>query len=110
MESAIILARLEKYEGRVPHMYRCTGGEVTIGIGHAILNPDDALRLAWAVAGRAPTPDEIHADYARVAAAEKGMVAKAYAPLSKIRMENAAIDSLVASDVQRFTDLLASAL
>ena len=29
MNSSLILTRLEKFEGRIPYMYRCTGGEVT---------------------------------------------------------------------------------
>ncbi|MBZ5725330.1 MAG: hypothetical protein LAP87_10060 [Acidobacteriia bacterium] len=29
MDLAAAAARLRKFEGSVPHMYRCTGGEVT---------------------------------------------------------------------------------
>ena len=42
MDSSLVIPRVEKFEGRVPLMYRCTGGEVTIGIGHAIQSPADA--------------------------------------------------------------------
>src|SRR4051812_42966490 len=66
MDQSAILKRLEKFEGRVRHMYRCTGGEVTAGIGHAILRDLDALELQWTIDGRAATPAEIHADYAAV--------------------------------------------
>ena len=110
MDTALILARLERFEGRVPHMYVCTGGEVTIGIGHAILNAEDALHLTWVLDGRAATSAEIGADYARVAAAPKGLAANGYASLSRCRMENGAIDALAAADVERFASGVAAAL
>ena len=91
-------------------MYLCTGGDVTVGIGHAILQPADALPLAWGIAGRAATPAEIAADYASVAAAHKGLVAGAYASLTQCRMADADIDALVSADVTRFETSLAAVL
>ena len=44
MDSSLILARLEKFEGRIPYMYRCTGGEVTIG-----LEPGAPVIARWPV-------------------------------------------------------------
>jgi GH24 family phage-related lysozyme (muramidase) len=108
MDQAFVLARLERFEGRIPHMYRCTGGEVTIGIGHAILSPEDATKLGWMVDGRAATPDEVRAGYARVASAEMGLVASRYAPLSACRMPDIAIDALAASDVDAFSSQIAA--
>ena len=98
MDTAGVLARLERFEGRIPHMYRCTGGEVTIGSGHAIMTPADALQLAWETAA-----DQVAAGYAAVAAAPKGLVASHYAALSVCRMNNAAIDQLAVADIARFT-------
>ena len=97
MNIPFVLARLEKFEGRVPHMYRCTGGEVTIGIGHAIQTADDAVLLTWSVDG-----GDAAADHARVAAAQMGLVASSYAALSRCRMSDAAIDALAAADVTKF--------
>jgi len=110
MDAATIIARLERFEGRVPHMYRCTGGAVTIGIGHAIPSADDAAALNWVVGGRAATPDEIRADYERIAATPKGLVASSYAPLSRCRMTDPVIDALAAGDVVRFAANVAAAL
>lgn len=110
MDTALILARLERFEGRVPHMYVCTGGEVTIGIGHAVQNAEEAVRLAWILDGRAAIPAEIAADFARVAAAPKGLAANGYATLSRCRMQNDAIDTLAAADVVRFAAGVAAAL
>lgn len=110
MDQGLVLVRLEKFEGRIPYMYRCTGGEVTVGIGHAIPSGGDAVALDWNVNGQAPTPDQVRADYAKVAAAAKGLVAKTYQPLSQCRMTDAAIDALAAGDVTKFTGLIAAAL
>jgi GH24 family phage-related lysozyme (muramidase) len=110
MDSSLVIPRVEKFEGRVPHMYRCTGGEVTIGIGHAIQTPADALTLAWSIDGRPATAAEIQAGYASVAAAQIGLVAKAYAPLSQCRIADSDIDALIAADVTRFETSLAAAL
>jgi GH24 family phage-related lysozyme (muramidase) len=110
MDNTFVIPRVESFEGRVPHMYLCTGGEITVGIGHAIATPTDALKLTWSIDGRAATDDEIQADYASVAGAQKGLLAKSYAPLTKCRMADADIDALIESDVSRFESLLAAAL
>src|SRR5437016_3795863 len=110
MDTSLILERLEKFEGRIPYMYRCTGGEVTVGIGHAILSAADAPALTWNIDGRPATANEIAADYARVAAEPDGQVATHYKPLSRCRMTDAAIDALAAGDIARFSALIAAAL
>jgi GH24 family phage-related lysozyme (muramidase) len=110
MDTKLIISRLESFEGRVPHMYVCTGGEVTIGIGHAIQTPAAAPLLKWSVDGRPATDDEIRSGYARVAAAGKGHTAVFYAPLSPCRMADADIDALVSGDVEKFEASLATAL
>lgn len=110
MDTALVLARLNTFEGRIPYMYRCTGGEVTVGIGHAIPTADDAVKLSWMLGSRPATPDEVRADYARIAATPKGQVASAYAPLTTCRMPNGAIDTLVAGDIAIFTGKLAARL
>ena len=110
MDPALVIPRLESFEGRVPYMYVCTGGEVTIGIGHAIQTPADALQLTWSTDGRPATAAEIQAGYASVAAAGKGRVASAYAPLSQCRMADADIDALVSGYVDEFETSLAAAL
>jgi len=105
MDTADVRARLEKFEGRVPWMYRCTGGEVTVGIGHAIHSAADAQKLTWDTGA-----DQAAAAYAVIAGAPKGQVAKNYAPLTTCRMSNDAIDALTAADIDAFTAQLRAAL
>ena len=97
MDTADVRARLEKFEGRVPWMYRCTGGEVTVGIGHAIHSAADAQKLTWDTAA-----DQAAAAFGIIAGAPKGQVAKNYAPLTTCRMSNDAIDALTAADIDAF--------
>jgi GH24 family phage-related lysozyme (muramidase) len=110
MNIPFVLARLEKFEGCIPHMYRCTGGEVTIGIGHAIHTAEDALELSWAVDGDGIQAEQVRADYARVAGAQKGQAASSYAALSHCRLSDAAVDALAAADVARFAEGVARVL
>lgn len=110
MNTSLILTRLEKFEGRIPYMYRCTGGEVTIGIGHAIQSAADAHTLPWKLNGQPAAAAAISADYATIAAQPKGLVATHYEPLSRCRMTNDAIDALAAADIARFSGLIANAL
>ena len=110
MDPSLVIPRLESFEGRVPHMYLCTGGKVTVGIGHAIETAAEALKLTWSIQGRPATGAEIQGDYANVAAAQQGLVAKAYAPFTQSRMADADIDALIVADVTRFAASLAAAL
>jgi lysozyme len=103
MDRVAVVARLKKFEGCVSNMYRCTGGEVTIGVGHAIPNSGEASRLSWNMGGAA-------ADFERVAAAPKGMPASAYAGLTQCRMSSGDIEALVEADVQSFEAQLGAAL
>lgn len=91
-------------------MYRCTGGKVTVGIGHAIETPAEAVALSWSIDGRPAADSEIQTDWASIAAAQMNLAAAAYAPLTQCRMAPADITALVAADVARFETKLAAAL
>ena len=100
-----VIARLRQFEGCVPYMYRCTGGDVTVGLGHAIPSPADAAQLSWA-----ESADSTQSDWAAVAAAPKGQVASSYASLTTCRMSDDAINQLATADVQSFTESLQAKL
>jgi GH24 family phage-related lysozyme (muramidase) len=110
MNSANVIARLNKFEGSVPYMYRCTGGEVTIGVGHAIQNSQEASQLSWNIGGTPAGPAQAQADFAKIAGTPKGWVASQYANLTQCRMLSADIDALLLSDIERFASQLAAAL
>lgn len=105
-----VILRLCRCEGSVAHMYRCTGGEVTIGVGHAIASADAACKLAWQF-GDANAPDDlVRRDYQTVAAADKGMLAARYAGLSSCRMAPGEIARVLADDIDSFSAQLVEAL
>jgi GH24 family phage-related lysozyme (muramidase) len=91
-------------------MYKCTGGDVTIGIGHALQTAADAARLPWQLNNTAADAEQVQSDFAAVAAAPKGQVAAAYARLTRCRMRADDLERLVAADVQSFQAQLAGAL
>lgn len=97
-----VLARLLNFEGSVAYMYRCTGGDVTAGMGHAMITSGDAVRLNWQISGRSATPEEVIADFGKVAAAPKGNLAKFYEPLSQCRLATDYISSLAGQDIDAF--------
>jgi GH24 family phage-related lysozyme (muramidase) len=102
---AIIVKKLEQYEGRVPHLYRDTVGVVTVGVGHAVPSPAAAASLAlWTVKDGKPlapaTPDQILADYQMVIAQPAAMAAGRYK--HQLVMQDAAINQLRDADLQGF--------
>ena len=103
-----VLDRLRGFEGCVSYLYRCTGGEVTIGIGHALADAAAAAQLAWVIAERPALPGEVQADYAKVAAAPKGMLAAKYAPLTQCRLDQDTINQLADADIAYFESRLAA--
>jgi lysozyme len=110
MDRAIVFERLKKFEGSIPHMYRCTGGPVTIGIGHSMPGSRAAAKLSWMVGGAAASASVVEADFRKVAAAAKGLVASKYAPLTTCRMDNATIERLAFEDIESFEKKLQAAL
>jgi GH24 family phage-related lysozyme (muramidase) len=110
MTYANVIARLKQFEGYVSYMYRCTGGEVTIGAGHAIPAAADAGKLKWSIAGTSATPEQAQSDFAKIAAAPIGWVASGYENLTQCRMSADDIDALLLADVALFETKLAAAL
>jgi GH24 family phage-related lysozyme (muramidase) len=106
MNESNVAQRLHKAEGRIRHMYKCTGGVVTVGVGHAIGSFNDARAFRFMVDGRAATDAEIRADFETVAAAPKGMVAEHYEGLTRCRLPEDEIDRIVSYDIGQFTRTL----
>jgi GH24 family phage-related lysozyme (muramidase) len=103
-----VIARLEKFEGRVPYMYRSIGGTVAIGAGHAIPSATDASKLSWVKGTRPATKEEIETDYSAVAAAPTGMMAWSYETLTFCRMSDEALNQLIVADLQQLIYSLAA--
>src|SRR5437879_12918239 len=100
MDRIAVIARLQQFEGCIGHMYKCTRGEVTIGIGHALPTAADAMSLSWQIDGAPAPADRVTPDYEAVATAAKGRAAATYAHLTQCRLTAEDAQKLVAADVQ----------
>lgn len=72
------LLKLAEFEGAIPWMYRDTVGKMTVAIGRMLPDAPAAQALPFQVAGRAATPVEIAAEFARVEALPMGRPAQFY--------------------------------
>lgn len=99
MDRATAAQRLKKFEGSTSYMYRCTGGEVTVGVGHAIFDSAHAIEIPWT---GAPAPARIAADFSRIAAAEKGFPAPHYEGFTQCRLGGESVDLLLLADIAVF--------
>lgn len=99
MDRTSAAERLKKFEGSTAYMYRCTGGEVTIGVGHAISDAAHAQVLSWT---GAPAATMVAADFMRVAEASKGFPSDRYEGLTQCRLSTGAIDTLLLQDIDAF--------
>jgi GH24 family phage-related lysozyme (muramidase) len=102
MDEERVLARLQSFEGSTVFMYRCTGGEVTTGVGHAMPSAADAIKLNWQINGRAASSAEVTTDFGKVAAAALGMLAADYEPLTQCRLNAGDVASMATADIAAF--------
>jgi GH24 family phage-related lysozyme (muramidase) len=96
------LAKLKEFEGCVPWMYRDTVGKVTVGVGLMLPDAKAAEALPFVVGGRAATPEEIAAEYARVDAMAIGRASAFYKIPSALVLTQQTIDAKLSSVLARF--------
>ncbi|WP_351008463.1 hypothetical protein [Shewanella sp. S1-58-MNA-CIBAN-0166] len=107
----ILKKNLEKYEGRVPHMYLDSVGQVTVGIGHMMTDVQAAQKVPFVVSSsRVPATaqqieDEfnlIKAQWVRVQGAQKLPNAAYYKKFTKLELLNTDIDVIRDSHIVNF--------
>jgi len=96
MDYAAIASRLVRFEGSTDYMYLCTGGEVTVGVGHAVFSESYACALKWR---GTPAAAIVTEDWTRVKAATMGLAASQYRNLTQCRMDAGDIDKLLDADI-----------
>ncbi|ROQ17966.1 MULTISPECIES: glycoside hydrolase family protein [Marinimicrobium] len=102
-EKAILRKNLEKYEGKVSHMYLDSKGFVTVGIGHLLSTVASAQLLAFKNSKNLPaTQEEIKADYDSVKKQPANRLASMYKKHTKLRLPDAEIDKLTNKHIQSF--------
>lgn len=102
-ERSILRRKLEQYEGRVPHMYLDTDGNVTVGVGHLLATVEAARELPFRTASqRKATPQRVSEEFREIAAQPKGYTASWYGGFTDLVLSNADIDRLTERHIDSF--------
>ncbi len=83
-------------------MYRDTVGKVTVGVGLMLPDAKAAAALPFVVGGRAATPEEIAAEYARVEAMAMGRASSFYKTPTSLVLTQQTIDAKLTSVLAGF--------
>lgn len=97
MNIDVVAKRLIEFEGKTSYMYRCTGGEVTIGVGHAIPSAEAAAGLLWSASAETAAHD-----WQTIHSCQSGHVAEYYEEWTTARMNGDGIDRLLQMDIALF--------
>ena len=91
-------------EGNIPHMYLCTEGFVTVGIGNMFPNVNSALSLPFVnrTTSNPATQDEIKTDFEEVGKQPKGLYAPKYRKFTKLDRPDPQINWLFQKRVDEF--------
>lgn len=98
LDFTTIQQHFERFEGRIHHMYLCTGDRVTVGIGHMIPSAEEAAKLQFGAA----TKEVIEADWRRVAGMQAGRLAQFYRRAGAPIMHDVEIMRIFREDIDQF--------
>jgi GH24 family phage-related lysozyme (muramidase) len=102
-EKKTLRMNLEKYEGKVPHMYLDSVGYVTVGVGHLLSSVAAAQALAFRNSKNVPaTRDEIKADYEAVKKQPPNRLAAMYKKYTELTLPTVDIDKLTDKHIESF--------
>ena len=103
-EKQILREALEKYEGKIEHMYLDTKGYVTVGVGHLLKDvaAAQALNFIHQSGGQEATAEEVNTDYDTVKKQPKGLFASSYKQYTKLALSSADIDALTDGHISSF--------
>jgi GH24 family phage-related lysozyme (muramidase) len=99
----LIVKMLEGFEGRVRHMYLCSAGAITVGVGHNFCgNLQAAKKLPWLLKSEPSElakPDEVDADWNAVKLSLPGKPMSYYDKRTKLFISQRTIDKLRDEDI-----------
>lgn len=102
-ERRLVREAINRFEGRVPHMYLDTVGKVTVGVGHLLTSASSAARLPFVDEhGAAAVGTAIELEYATVAVLTKGLRASAYRRHTRLSLPDSEIDRLTDQHLKSF--------
>jgi len=100
-------SKMEKYEGKINHMYLDSKGLVTVGVGHLLKDLASAQKLNFKKSNGMPaSKDEIKADYETVKKQSKNRVAIFYKKHAKLVLHEADINMLTNKHIDVFENEL----
>ena len=100
------LIQLMKFEGSVSWMYLDTVGKVTVGVGLMLPDAAAAQVLPFQAAGEAATPEQIAADFHRVAGLPKGKLPNFYRVAGSVELDQATITAKLRDILNSFEEKL----
>jgi GH24 family phage-related lysozyme (muramidase) len=91
-------------EGNIPHMYLCSKGYVTVGIGNMMpdANAASALPFVNRTTNNSATKAEVAADFAAVSKQVKGKVARQYRQFTALDLPDVQINWLFQKRIEEF--------
>lgn len=107
-----LAVNLERYEGRVPHLYLDRRGHVTVGVGHHVQNRNEMARLTMMTGGagvpmQAATLKQKQDEFDTIAKLPANREAGLYEKHTKLMMRDQDIDGLLHEHIDSFYGSLA---
>ncbi|MCF6212154.1 MAG: hypothetical protein L3J88_12405 [Gammaproteobacteria bacterium] len=103
IEKATLRAKMEKYEGKISHMYLDSKGFVTVGVGHLLKGLANAQKLNFKKNNNFPaSKDEIKTDYEAVKKQPKNRLASFYKNYVKLKLLDLDINTLTNKHIDSF--------
>ncbi len=102
-EKSTLRKKLEKYEGKITHMYLDSKGFVTVGVGHLLKDLASAQKLSFKKSNNTPaSKDEIKLDYEAVKKQPKNRLASFYKNHTTLKLSETDINALTDKHIDSF--------
>ena len=103
VEKTKLRAKMEKYEGKVSHMYLDSKGLVTVGVGHLLKDLASAQKLNFKKSNNMPaSKNEIKVDYDAVKKQPKDRAARSYKKHVELKLLDADMNTLTNKHIDSF--------
>ena len=103
IEKDTLRTNMEKYEGKISHMYLDSKGYVTVGVGHLLKDITSAQALNFTTSNNiSASKDDIKADYESVKKQPKNRLASFYKKYVKLQLSDLEIDTLTNNHIDSF--------
>jgi GH24 family phage-related lysozyme (muramidase) len=103
IEVSTLKNSIERYEGRVRHLYLDSRGFVTVGVGHLLTSIEKAQELAFVTgSGELATTEMIAEEYKLIAVQEANRLPGFYQSVAQLRLSDNTIDQLTEKHIDSF--------